>query len=289
MTRILLLLALLPSLAFGQVLRRDGSTGTFSVPATGPSFTATAASGNNGLACQQNGCRVDFGAGASDYASSDGTTVTFAGPVGATSLTTSAASGATAIAMQTGSKIYYSSAVYATATIGTYTLTGNFSTSGNIGTASGSYFYGGSTGTIYSSSKADAADAVAHSFRSSASLVTAGAQIATFAPDSTPTVKASIDKDGTYRMDGTDASGTPGAATINQPIGQVSVDDTAASVVVTNSLVTTASVILPVLQFVDATCTQILSCVPAAGSFTITMNAACTAHTKIGFVVHNYF
>ncbi len=41
---------------------------------------ARASSGNNAFAVNANGARVDFGAGASDYASSDGTTVTFAGP-----------------------------------------------------------------------------------------------------------------------------------------------------------------------------------------------------------------
>lgn len=38
-------------------------------------------SGTNAFACSVNGSRIDFGAGASDYASSDGTTVTFAGPI----------------------------------------------------------------------------------------------------------------------------------------------------------------------------------------------------------------
>jgi len=258
---------------------------------TGPSFTATVATGNNGLACQQNGCRFDFGAGASDYASSDGTTVTFAGPVGATSLTTSAASGAAAITMVSGSRLYLGGSG------GSYCTGSAASLSCSHGFSAGGFEISGVTGSLTAQNQqvrilgvvADGATAVALAVRNNSTLSTAGAKIATFAPDNANTVKASIDKDGTYSMDGTDASGTPGAATINQPIGQVSVDDTAASVVVTNSLVTTASVILPVLQFVDATCTQILSCVPAAGSFTITMNAACTAHTKIGFVVHNYF
>lgn len=62
---------------------------------TGVGFTSSGAiisgiaSGNNGLAVSTNGARVDFGAGASDYASSDGTTVTFAGPVTVAGLTSS--------------------------------------------------------------------------------------------------------------------------------------------------------------------------------------------------------
>lgn len=280
--RLLSLLALIPALAFGQVRTSSGippTGGTFSGPVLAPSFTATVASGNNGLACQQNGCRVDFGAGASDYASSDGSTVTFAGPVGATSVTTSAASGAAAISVVSGSKICLDA-----------TCTRYLAQASSLMNAISATSFGGlNVSANITGGGGDGATAVGMVVKSFNTLSTAGAKIATFAPDNANTVKASIDKDGTYSMDGTDASGTPGAATINQPIGQVSVDDTASSVVVTNSLVTAASVVIPVLQFVDATCTHILSCVPGAGSFTITMNAACTAHTKIGFVVHNYF
>lgn len=85
----------------------------------------------------------------------------------------------------------------------------------------------------------------------------------------------------------TDASGTPGAATINKPTGKVAIAIGASSVVVTNSLVTTASTVVAVLQFVDATATQILSVVPSAGSFTIRANANATAATKVAFVVIN--
>lgn len=84
-----------------------------------------------------------------------------------------------------------------------------------------------------------------------------------------------------------DASGTPGAATINKPSGQVAIAAAAASVVVTNSLVSTTSIVLPVIQTADATLTFIKSCVPASGSFTITGNANATAATKVGFLVFN--
>lgn len=47
---------------------------------TATKFSATAASGANGLELQTSGARADFGAGASDYVSSNGTTVTAAGP-----------------------------------------------------------------------------------------------------------------------------------------------------------------------------------------------------------------
>ena len=93
--------------------------------------------------------------------------------------------------------------------------------------------------------------------------------------------------DGSLSLDATDASGTPGAATINKLAGKVAVAIGASSVTVTNSLVTTSSIVLASLQFVDATLTQILSVVPGLGSFTITGNANATAATKVAFVVIN--
>lgn len=92
---------------------------------------------------------------------------------------------------------------------------------------------------------------------------------------------------GAITADATDASGTPGAATINKPSGKVAIAIGASSVTVTNSLVTTSSIVLASLQFVDATLTQILSVVPGSGSFTITGNANATAATKVAFVVIN--
>lgn len=53
-------------------------------PASGSAVKSTATSGSNAYAVNTSGARVDFGAGANDYASSDGTTVTFAGPVAVT-------------------------------------------------------------------------------------------------------------------------------------------------------------------------------------------------------------
>lgn len=65
----------------GRTLRDDGSA-----LASNNTFQSEISSGNNGFHCATNGCRFDFGAGASDYASSDGTTVTFAGPLVATAV-----------------------------------------------------------------------------------------------------------------------------------------------------------------------------------------------------------
>jgi hypothetical protein len=48
-------------------------------------LASSASSGANAISVETNGARIDFGAGASDYASSDGTTVTFAGPIASSS------------------------------------------------------------------------------------------------------------------------------------------------------------------------------------------------------------
>lgn len=82
-------------------------------------------------------------------------------------------------------------------------------------------------------------------------------------------------------------SGIAGAVTINKPAGSVNIALGAASVVVTNSLVTANSVVLVQLAFNDATLTSIKCVVSAAGSFTITGNANATAQTKVNFLVIN--
>jgi hypothetical protein len=92
---------------------------------------------------------------------------------------------------------------------------------------------------------------------------------------------------GNIQVDSTDASGTPGAATINKPSGTVSIAIGAASVTVTNSLVTASSRVFATLQFGDATLTTILRVVPGSGSFVITGNANATAATKVAFFVIN--
>lgn len=92
---------------------------------------------------------------------------------------------------------------------------------------------------------------------------------------------------GNLEFAGTDASGTPGAATINQPAGTVAIAIGAASVTVTNSLVTASSRVFATLQFVDATLTTIRTVVPANGSFVVTGNANATAATKVAFIVTN--
>ena len=83
------------------------------------------------------------------------------------------------------------------------------------------------------------------------------------------------------------AAGTTGNQTIDKIAGTVNIAAGAAAVTVTNSTVTTSSIVLAVVRTADATLTFIKSVVPAAGSFVITCNANATAETSIGFFVVN--
>lgn len=83
------------------------------------------------------------------------------------------------------------------------------------------------------------------------------------------------------------STGTPGAATLNTPTGRSAFAAAASSLTITNSLVSATSIVWAVLQTADGTLTSILRVVPAAGSFTITGNAAATAATNVGWVVFN--
>jgi hypothetical protein len=82
------------------------------------------------------------------------------------------------------------------------------------------------------------------------------------------------------------AAGTTGAQTINKAAGAVNFAAGESSLTVTNSLVTANSLVLAVVRTNDSTA-LIKSVVPAAGSFTITLSAAATAETSVGFHVIN--
>ena len=93
--------------------------------------------------------------------------------------------------------------------------------------------------------------------------------------------------DGGISLDSTlTAGGTTGAQTINKAAGSVNFAATATTLVVTDSLVKTNSIVITTAMTNDATC-SVKDVEVASGSFTIRMNAACTAETKVGFVVYN--
>lgn len=92
---------------------------------------------------------------------------------------------------------------------------------------------------------------------------------------------------GDLRVDKTiTASGTTGAQTINKTSGSVNFAAGAASVVVTNSLVTASSVVIATVATNDATLKSVAA-VAASGSFTLTGNAAATAETRVNFIITN--
>ena len=81
-------------------------------------------------------------------------------------------------------------------------------------------------------------------------------------------------------------AGTTGARTINKNAGSVNFAASAASLVVTNSLVSTNSVILATVGSNDSTMKGV-HIIPAAGSFTIHGNALPTGETRVNFLVIN--
>jgi hypothetical protein len=82
------------------------------------------------------------------------------------------------------------------------------------------------------------------------------------------------------------AAGTTGDQTINKPSGTVNIAAAGTTVTVTNNLVTTSSIVTAVVRTNDTTA-YIKNVVPSAGSFVITLGAAATAETSIGFIVNN--
>lgn len=80
------------------------------------------------------------------------------------------------------------------------------------------------------------------------------------------------------------AGGTTGAQTINKPSGTVNFAAAAASLVVTNSLCTTAHRVLATVVTNDTTMKSV-SCVTTNGAFTLTANAAATAETAVYWVL----
>jgi hypothetical protein len=85
----------------------------------------------------------------------------------------------------------------------------------------------------------------------------------------------------------TDASGTPGNATINTPRGRCAIAIAASAVTINNSLCKTTSTVVAVINqaATDATLTQILRVQTLNGSFVITGNAAATAAVVVDFVL----
>lgn len=84
----------------------------------------------------------------------------------------------------------------------------------------------------------------------------------------------------------TDTSGTPGNATSNNLSGRAAIASGAQTCVITSTAVTAASKVLVSLGGTDAALTSV-RVTPAAGSFTVTGNAAATSNVPFDFLVVN--
>ncbi len=85
-----------------------------------------------------------------------------------------------------------------------------------------------------------------------------------------------------------DVSATPGNATANALRGQAAFAAGTNACVITNNQVKTTSTVIPVLDAAaDATLTQILRVIPAAGSFAVYGNANATATPTFTWLVVN--
>lgn len=82
------------------------------------------------------------------------------------------------------------------------------------------------------------------------------------------------------------AGGTTGDQTINKPSGTVNIAAAGTSVVVTNNLVSTTSLVIPIFRSNDTTAKSAVI-VPGSGLFTVYLNVAATAEVSIGFIVIN--
>lgn len=92
---------------------------------------------------------------------------------------------------------------------------------------------------------------------------------------------------GDFALDRTiTAAATTGNQIINKPAGTVNIAAAGTSVTVTNSLVTTSSIIFTVLRTNDSA-TSIKNVVPGSGSFVINLTAGANAEVSIGFWVTN--
>ena len=83
-----------------------------------------------------------------------------------------------------------------------------------------------------------------------------------------------------------DSSATPGNTTANTTSGTCSIAAAGTTITITNNLVTSSSRVMATVASNDVTAI-LKNCVPSAGSFTITLNAATTAVTKVGWLVIN--
>lgn len=86
-----------------------------------------------------------------------------------------------------------------------------------------------------------------------------------------------------------DTTATPGAATINKIAGRFKIAAGATSVVITNNCCFATSIVHAEIEGAFDTTAKKVQITPAAGSFTATLDAACTAAVVVNFTITNVF
>mgnify|MGYP001607340035 CR=1 FL=1 len=106
--------------------------------------------------------------------------------------------------------------------------------------------------------------------------------------DGTPVYVFTVFGTGKITQPTCDKTGVPGAGTCDTPTGRAAVAAAAGSVLITNALVSTTSIVNVTLQTNDAACHYVDSVVLGAGSFTVNVGPTiCTGNTNFGFTVVN--
>lgn len=199
------------------------------------------------------GARLQLGTGSTDYFTSNGTTtITTPATLGAAALTATAQA---ALTMTFAGLTQ----ILATNAAGRIQIRADATSANVSATAAGAAIILGVTNAL------DATDWVCTVNNSAISVL-------------------AITNAGSIVLPTTDSSGTPGAATINQACGRSAIAAGASSAVITNSLVTAASHIFISPGARDATGLLPIA-VPAAGSFTLSTTANCTAALTIDWFV----
>lgn len=139
--------------------------------------------------------------------------------------------------------------------------------------------YDGNNATTYKDGVASpGAGSIAHIFDTRAAYGTAGGKVIQVKNNNVE--MAAISKDGAYGVQGTDSSGSPGAATINKPSGKSAIAASASAVTITDSTVTANSQIYISPLGADATCIFLrVSAITAATSFVVTGYSAASVAT----------
>lgn len=104
-------------------------------------------------------------------------------------------------------------------------------------------------------------------------------------PNFSSTKAFALGSTGKLQSPGTDSTGTPGAATIDKPCGRSSIAAGAATVTITNALVTAASLVFISPLARDATGLDPAVTTTGAGSFAVTTAANCTANLPFNWIV----